>query len=347
MKLTDEAVREVLGLFGIADYDRAACIDSSHGEGDIRCNYIIDRQYVLRVNSAHIMTDARLAELNALVARYRDFGLEAPLFLQTADGRFTVEREGMLCYLSEYLDRPLADEVKHRCREQLIEERAVLVARFAQRFKNVDLVDTRSMYSLFDLSPYDQLTGVEEKQENLEQLTAELTAAGEVELADRLTRCNEDIRRQLRAVHWTLPRCVFQGDENFSNLCVDGQDHIVGLFDFNMSGTEVIANYLANIAFQGNFFFTDEIMETRTAEEIYQMVMDAYRRNTELICQHYRFTGEELTAYRLYSGIVLLSGYCNVQAYCAYLKEEATRDKVTALLRLICGGNSLWNCPQI
>lgn len=341
MKLTDETIREVVRLFGVGDYDHAACIDSSHGEGDIRCNYIIDRRYVLRVNSAHVMTEVRLAELNALVARYRDFGLEAPLFLKTADDRFTVEREGMLCYLSEYLDRPLADEVKHRCREQLIEERVVLVARFAQRFKNVDLVDTLSMYSLFDLSPYDQLSGVEEKQENLEQLTAELTAAGEVELADRLTRCNEDIRRQLRAVHWMLPRCVFQGDENFSNLCVDGHDHIVGLFDFNMSGTEVIANYLANIAFQGNFFFTDGIMEARTAEEIFRMILDAYHRNTALIRQHYDFTAQELTAYRLYSGIVLLSGYCNVQAYCVYLKEEATRDKVTELLRLICG-SGLW-----
>lgn len=341
MNLTEEAVRELLSRFGIDSFDHAECIDSSHGDQDIRYNYIIDKKYVLRLNSAHVMTDARLAELNGLIQRYRAFGMEAPSFLQTDDGRFAVERDGLLCYVSEYLDRPLADEVKHRCRERLIEERVTFVARFAQRFKGVELIDTVSMYSLFDLSPYDQLSGVEEKRENLERLTAALTAVGEPELAAQLTRRSEDIRRRLRAVYRQLPRCVFQGDENFSNLCVDEHDHIVGLFDFNMSGTEVIANYLANIAFQGNFFFTDEIMRGHTAEEIFRMVMDAYRRSTELICRHYQFTQEELTAYCLYSGIVLLSGYCNVQAYCEHLNDPATRNKVTKLLKLICE-NEYW-----
>ena len=92
---------------------------------------------------------------------------------------------------------------------------------------------------------------------------------------------NERIRRELRSFYKELPRCVFQGDENFSNLCVDENRRISGLFDFNMSGTEVIANYLANAAL--NFFYTDEIMQSRSADEIYRMLTKAYAESTELI----------------------------------------------------------------
>ena len=48
-----------------------------------------------------------------------------------------------------------------------------------------------------------------------------------------------------------------------------------------MSGTEVIANYLANAAL--NFFYTDEIMQSRSADEIYRMLTKAYAESTELI----------------------------------------------------------------
>lgn len=80
-------------------------MDSSHGETDIRRNYLIDRKYVLRVNSAPVMTEARLAELNTLIGRYRAFGLEAPLFLKAADGRFLTALDGNTCAFLEYLEQ--------------------------------------------------------------------------------------------------------------------------------------------------------------------------------------------------------------------------------------------------
>ena len=87
-------------------------VDSSHGEDDVRHNYIVDKKYVLRINSAKVMTEDRLAELNSLIERYRSFGMQAPLFLKAATGQFVVEQEGKYCYLSEYLDLPLAEDVK-------------------------------------------------------------------------------------------------------------------------------------------------------------------------------------------------------------------------------------------
>ena len=58
---------QVLDLLRQFDVHSAECIefvDSSHGEDDIRHNYIIDKKYVLRINSAKVMTEKRLTELN-------------------------------------------------------------------------------------------------------------------------------------------------------------------------------------------------------------------------------------------------------------------------------------------
>lgn len=327
----------LLSQFNFHSADVVEFVDSSHGEKDVRHNYLIDRKYVLRLNSAKVMTEERLAQLNRLIERYRSFGLKAPLFLKSKTGGFVLEQDGMYCYLSEYLDYPLADDVKHRCRDDLRRQRITFVARFAQQFKNVDLIETVSMYSIFDLSPYDKLDGLnmDEKQENLEQLAADLKQAGYEELAQRLNEQNETIRGQLKPIYKDLPRCVFQGDENFSNLCVDEHDQIVGLFDFNMSGTEVNANYLANSALGGIFFYEDESLEKYTAAEIVRMILDAYRRSTKLTCQHYQFTQSEFQAYRLYSKIVMISAYWNTAAFGEYLKQERFKDKIAQIIERI------------
>ena len=331
---------QVLDLLRQFDIHSAKCIefvDSSQGEDDIRHNYIIDKKYVLRLNSAKVMTEERLTELNTLIERYRSFGMKAPLFLKAENGSFVVERDGKNCYLSEYLDLPLAEDVKFRCREALLQQRLVFISRFAQTFKNVDLVETVSMFSIFDLAPYDKLSGldIDEKQENLNQLVADLTQAGYVDLAQKVNAKNEELRRQLKPIYKELPRCVFQGDENFSNLCVDENDQIVGLFDFNMSGTEVIANYLANNAFMGHFCYEDEILDKHTPKEVLQILLDAFHRSTALIREHYSFTEQEFSAYQIYGKIAMISAYWNTSAFAEYLQQEKYKDKIVTIIELI------------
>lgn len=331
---------QVLDLLRQFDIHSAKCIefvDSSQGEDDIRHNYIIDKKYVLRLNSAKVMTEERLTELNTLIERYRSFGMKAPLFLKAENGSFVVEQDGKNCYLSEYLELPLAEDVKFRCREDLIRQRLVFISRFAQTFKNVGLVETVSMFSIFDLAPYDKLSGldIDEKQENLNQLVADLTQADYVELAQKVNAKNEELRRQLKPIYKELPRCVFQGDENFSNLCVDENDRIVGLFDFNMSGTEVIANYLANNAFMGHFCYEDEILDKHTPREVLQILLDAFHQSTALIREHYSFTAREYSAYQHYGKIAMISAYWNASTFGEYLKQEKYKEKIAAIIDLI------------
>ena len=330
-------VLDLLRQFDIHNAENIEFVDSSQGEDDVRHNYIIDKKYVLRMNSAKVMTEKRLTELNTLIERYRSFGMKAPLFLKAENGSFVVEQDGKNCYLSEYLDLPLAEDVKLRCREDLIRQRLVFISRFAQTFKNVDLVETVSMFSIFDLAPYDKLSGldIDEKQENLNQLVADLTQAGYVELAQKVNAKNEELRRQLKPIYKELPRCVFQGDENFSNLCVDENDQIVGLFDFNMSGTEVIANYLANNAFMGHFCYEDEILDKHTSKEVLQILLDAFHQSTALICEHYSFTEQEFSAYLLYGKIAMISAYWNTSTFGEYLQQEKYKDKIVAIIELI------------
>ena len=334
-------VLDLLQRFHIHRAEKVEFVDSSHGEDDIRHNYIIDKKYVLRINSAKVMTEKRLTELNTLIERYRSFGMKAPLYLKATTGNFVVEQDEKYCYLSEYLDYPLADDVKYRCREDLIRQRVIFVAHFAQAFKNVDLLETVSMFSIFDLSPYDQLSGlnIDEKQENLEQLVADLKQAGYEALAKELNAQNEEIRNRLKPIYKDLPRCVFQGDENFSNLCVDENDQIIGLFDFNMSGTEVIANYLANNAFMGHFCYEDEILDKHTPKEVLQILLDAFHQSTALIREHYSFTKQEYSAYQNYGKIAMISAYWNTSTFAEYLKQEKYKEKIAAIIALILDEN--------
>ena len=119
------------------------------------------------------------------------------------------------------------------------------------------------------------------------------------------------------------------------DLCVDENDLIVGLFDFNMSGTEVIANYLANNAFMGHFCYEDEILDKHTPKEVLQILLDAFHQSTALICEHYSFTEQEFSAYLLYGKIAMISAYWNASTFGEYLQQEKYKDKIVAIIELI------------
>lgn len=231
------------------------------------------------------------------------------------------------------MDYPVADDVKATCREQLIDERIKFICKFATKYKNFDLIETKSMYSLFDLSPYDELLGIDEKQDNCNHLIEDLKEIGEIELANLFYELNMNIRNKLYKIFKELPRCVFQGDENFSNLCVDENNHINGLFDFNLAGTEVIANYLANIAFQGKFYYTDEVLDQLEYNQLLDKIIESYKDSTRIIKNLYQFSEEEFQAYLNYSMIVMFSGYVNQAAFSEYLKTDKYKNKIINLLK--------------
>lgn len=133
------------------------------------------------MNCAKVMDHQRIEELNMLVQRYRDFGMKASCFILNDEGK---KFSGYHCYVSEYLDYRTAENITGPALMKLMQERLVLVSQFAQKYKNVPLTEIMSMYSLFDLSPYDQRVGIDEKQQNLNDLILVSDKHGEYDLIE-------------------------------------------------------------------------------------------------------------------------------------------------------------------
>lgn len=324
-------VLTALLAYGVEHADTVALIDSTRDETDIRLNYIIDRKWVLRYCGGTAITEKRLSDLSRLISRYRAFGLQCPQFLPDGTGRYLRPWGPLQCYLSEYIDLPVASEREIRDESPLLRQVQASVAGFAQRYRNVDLSDTMGMYSLFDLSPFDLPLGMDEKEQNFRQLTALLRREGENALADGLTARHALTREKLKSVYRGLPRCVFQGDENFTNILIDENENFAGLIDFNLAGTEVIVNQLANLA--GFDYDEQEKAPVSAAARLAHALKD-YQEHMRAMLHIYRATETERQALVWYAWIVMIAQWPTV-CYFKTALGGALRAEILDLLRLI------------
>ena len=333
-KMTRPSAEEIAALlrtYGVSELHSIGLLDSSHGTDDVRWNYIADRRYVLRFCNAPEMTDARMENLNRLIDRYNAFGFRCPAFLKAADGRFFQTWNTLSVYLSEYIDLPLGEEATEEEKDALRTEVVISIARFMERFKEVDLIPTMGMYSLFDLCPFDVPLGIDEKQQNLNTVCDALRLIGEDALADALKQKNEAVRAYLLPVYKSLPRCVTQGDENLSNVLIDS-GHVAGLIDFNLAGTDVCVNLIANNADFNLDIFHDRPVD---ADKTLNDALTEYRRNAQSMLSEYHATEEERAALPYYAWIALASQYPYACAFADRIKKEACRESMLALLKWI------------
>ena len=321
---TWDELSALLGQYGVGEMRTVGLLDTSYDEADIRWNYIIDKKYVLRLTNAPDMTEERFADLNRLIARYGAFGLRCPAFLRGMDGRFFHSWGQLQVYLSEYIDLPTADKagLSQEEKEALRGEVILSIVRFMERYKGVDLSPTMGMYSLFDLCPYDVPLGIDEKQQNLNDLCAALHQAGEEGLARRLESKNEAVRAQLLSIYRDLPRCVTQADEGFTNVLLDGEKHLAGLIVFNLSGTDVCVNLIANNAILDLDDLGDKPFDPADALE---QLLAGFRRNAARMLEAYHASQTERDALAGYAWIALASQYPNARACMKRIEKDETR----------------------
>ena len=293
-----------LSKFGIRDASQIKLIDSTHDALDIRLNYIIDKKWVIRFCNDEAMTEARLSDLHRLIDRYHALGILCPQFLNDGEGRFLHMWKNLQCYLSEYVDLEIAWDVEISDKDRLICEVQASLAQFAQTYRNTDLSSTMGMYSLFDLSPFDIPNGIDEKEDNFNQLIALLREAKENAIADALIGRHSDVRSKLKAIYKDLPRCVFQGDENFSNVLVDEKQHFAGFIDFNLAGTEVIVNQMANVA---GFDYNEEKKECIGAQNRLSYALRYFQSHIRKMLCIYHASEQEILALRWYAWIVMIA----------------------------------------
>ena len=251
----------------------------------------------------------------------------APHYLKNKDGHYSCPYEDKICYVSEYADFPLAEE--NECPNDFLKKEALHhLGVLASNYSNYDLIPERSMWSIIDLAPLD--VDIDEKQENLNTLLHALTEIGEIFLADQIRAFNMRNREKIQQIFDKLPRCVYQGDLNDSNILLkDG--HFYGLIDFNMSGTEVNINCFLCETDRG---LLEDDFDKYSAKELLHEMISSQNNRLRIIFANYTLNDVETQVFENYRNIILISQYPNVCDY-IYFLNTVHKAKVLELLRLI------------
>lgn len=331
--LTQEELKALCSVYGICAGEIGAVIDSSRSEEDKRYNYSIDKKYMLKINNARPVTEEFLTQISRLQDRYRKIGIYCPLLIRNQYGKFGYpfrhEGENYLCFAEEYAVYEIADPEKvdeFKLKKKMLGH----LGKLASAYTGIDLVETRSMWSIIDLAPLDEK--VDEKQENLDDLTACLREKGYGKLAPQLQEANQAARAVILEHFSELPRCVYQGDLNLSNLLVDEKGEFAGIIDFNMFGTEVNINCFLNETMWGG---EKAVFEEKSAAEILREMQEKQKELLEGIWKYYTPNEVEKKCIPAYQKVIYLSLYPNVVLWKHLLQTQQHTEKVLELLRLI------------
>lgn len=312
-----ENIAKTLRRYGIDSFSVYKIIDSSKNN-DYRLNIIIDNKYVLRISSNEI-TEKRLAEIDRLAERYRRINVLAPRLFKNDSDKYVLPLDSHIAYVSEYLDYETCEHMdKHIFAKTIMPDILKMIGRFSREFSGIDLSETMSMWSIFELAPLDEK--IDEKQENLDILVDFLSEQELPELAAAIVAANKESRNMLKKIYKNLPRTVIQGDLNSSNILIkDGK--FVGLIDFNMAGTEVNVN---NFCAETNGFpdFTD--IKEENIEKVISCWLNEQQQNLAIILSEYTLNETEEIALPLYRNLCLLSQYPNVLIYISLFKRDKT-----------------------
>lgn len=305
-------------------------IDSSHEEADIRYNYVINKEYVLKMNTSNAISEVYLQGVKRLVARYRDISVWCPDLIPNKNGDLLtiIEHGGRVynCYIEEFASYDFSqdDETLYEYKKEVLAH----VGKFAAKYSEIDLVPIYSMWSIIDLSPFDQT--VDEKQENLDLLAENLNKHGYFKMAKLLIDTNKEARNNINKVFSKLPRCVYQGDLNPSNILVDKDKHFIGIIDFNMYGTEVNINCFLN---ECMYYLSEEDFEQLAANEIANKMNLVQNELLQTILESYELNKLEEKIINDYKRIIDISFYPNVMLWLKLLDDNKHTEKVITLIK--------------
>lgn len=319
-------VREIITEFGLSAERITKFYDTSRSDGDKRFNFILDDKYVLKINSETVMTEIRLREISVLISRYRSIGIYCPKLLPTLDGKLSLsiqcKKDKYICFVEEFAAYPVCDCEVEPERAEVVEHLGIL----ASKFTDLDLIETKSMWSIIDLAPLDK--GIDEKQENANLLIATLYKHGYSDLANRINALNNLAREKIMTVFDKLPRCVYHGDLNDSNL-LHNNGHFAGLIDFNMSGTDVNINVFLN---ETNCFPEESEFDALSVSEIVRNMVERQDKLLTSIFKHYTLNNDEEYAFVYYRQIINLFQYPNVCAMVEWLNNDLRQSKCIDLI---------------
>lgn len=309
-------------------------IDTSKSEADRRFNYKINAEYFLKINNSTAITEGFLQDISSLTSKYRKIGVYCPSLIKSKTGNFAYyyEKDNIryVCYIEEYAPYTIYNSkynsIDYAFRKNVVRH----LGKLAKQFSNIDLSKTNSMWSLIELGPFD--IDKDEKQENLDSLISTLKENQFNDLANKLVLINHKLREHIEIYINQLPRCVYQGDLNDTNILVDAKGEFKGIIDFNMFGTEVNINCFLN---ETMYYIEKSDFDKLTAQEIFSKMNKEQNLLLSEILVSYNLNNLELHAIKYYKKIIYLSFYPNVVLWNSLISKNQHVDKVLKLINII------------
>lgn len=308
-------------------------IETSRGPEDRRYNYNIDNKYFLKISNSSLINHKFLEDVESLIKRYRSIGVYCPKLHKTVDGNLSYSLkklgEEYTCYLEDFSIYKLyeGEVIDYNFKKSVVEHLGIL----ASNYTNLGLSDTKSMWSIIELGPLDK--EVDEKQENIDMLVEALVSHGHKDLGKKLATLNIRARDNIFKNLHRLPRCVYQGDLNNSNILVDHGNNFKGIIDFNMFGTEVNINCFLN---ESMYYIKREDFEEMAPKKILGKILEIQEDLLSPILANYQLNEIELGLLKDYRYIIFTSFYPNTLLFIDLITGGRWEGKVIELLELIC-----------
>ncbi len=332
----NDEIKNICSHFNIDCIEIKNCIDSSRTEQDKRFNYEIEdissKKYFLKINNDKNKIESFLKDIERLIKNYKSIGLYCPDLLKTKDNTlsYNIQKDGInyVCHIEEkaaFAIKESQNEVDYFFKIEALKH----VGIFANKFTNQNLSETKSMWAL-ELSESNK---IDEKQENLNKLITCLKKKCQNNLVNELIKTNKDSREKIKSYEEKLPKCVYQGDLNDTNILVDEQNKFRGIIDFNMFGTEININYFLN---ESMYYLTEHDFLALEVFEIYTKMARVQETLLSSITENYKLNKDELEVKDAYNKIIYTSFFPNVMLMIYLIENNIEAEKVINLLNLIC-----------
>ncbi len=302
---------EIFAFYHTDPPESHAVIDSGHGEDDLRLALLCtwpERKLVIKIACNSFTDIRRVTGWRDTIDAYRALGYACPRIVEGLDGqcvrRVAYDGRDCLVYAEEFAQGRIIDreEGTDRAAWQVYHADAVrLLARVgAARLQTAHFPSGCAILEPF--APDEQWDEVMENALEFRDIIRENYPPYQAQL-DEIWSLFEQNKAELARIYPALPRSVFQADLNPSNLLLDEQGRLQGVFDFNLAGRDTVVNAMMR-EFLGDFYedvladpaFRGPYYKTFLEEDIHALATASLLNNFRLAARDYAFSPEEVQA---------------------------------------------------
>ena len=172
--------------------------DTSHSINDIRINFYIKKDWVIKITSKNDITNEFIFEVSKVIENYNNSGIYAPKFVRSSSDDYLYEFcfEGLefVAWVEQYAPYEVSNfnEYADRIKIEALEK----TARYMILNTNKDLMTRKSMWSIIELADWDK--DIDEKEKNYHLLRSSLLSIHQFDLIHRIDELNNQCRRRIQ-----------------------------------------------------------------------------------------------------------------------------------------------------